>query len=210
MEPTIEDESTIIEDYDEKIKIMLMGDSDVGKTSLLKKYCENEFSNSYITTVGIDFKIQYLTINNKKIKLQIWDTAGEERYRIVAKNYLNSSDGFLILYDITRRESFDNVNNWIEQIVDVAENHSYCIIVGNKYDLKDGRQVNVNEGKELAKKNKYEFFETSAKDGYNIKEVFESLTRKIMNKLESSKTPRRTTISLSTKTHKKKINNNCC
>ena len=95
------EEDFSIEDEYNKIKIMLIGDSNVGKTSLLKKYCENEFSNIYITTVGIDFQIKYLDINNKKIKLQIWDTAGQERYQTVAKNYFNSSNGFIIVYDIT-------------------------------------------------------------------------------------------------------------
>jgi Ras-related protein Rab-1A len=113
MEPSMDESSSIEEDFDEKIKIMLIGDSNVGKTSLLKKYIDNEYSKNYITTVGMDFQMKCLNINNKKIKLQIWDTAGEERYRIVAKNYFNSSDGFIIVYDITKRLSFDNVNNWI-------------------------------------------------------------------------------------------------
>ena len=133
--PSEEDDSQIEEDFDEKLKLMILGDSDVGKTSILRKYCKNEFLGSYVATIGIDFQLKYLNINDKKIKIQIWDTAGEERYRVVTKNYFNTSDGFIIMYDIENRESFDNANNWIEQISKSSPNYTKSKIIGNKIDL---------------------------------------------------------------------------
>ena len=192
------DESSSIEeeDYDEKVKLMILGDSSVGKTSLLKKYCKNEFSHSYITTVGIDFQVKLLNINDKKIKIQIWDTAGEERYRVVAKNYFNTSDGFIIMYDITNRDSFDSISNWIEQIKDSTPNYKKSVLFGNKSDLNKLRNVQINEGKELAQKNDFKFFETSAKDGLNLNEGIESIVKDVLKDIDSIKLKRRNTTSL--------------
>ena len=182
-----EEEYSIEEDFDEKIKIMLLGDSSVGKSSILRKYCKNEFLGKYITTIGIDFQIKNLTIDNKKIKVQIWDTAGEERYKVVTKSYFNSSNGFIIIYDITNRESFCNVNNWIEQISTLVGNNVKCILFGNKNDWKHKRNVEAKEGIELAKKFNYKFYETSAKDGNNIEEGFTSLIIDILGDIKSIK-----------------------
>ena len=209
------DESSSIEeeDYDEKLKLMILGDSSVGKTSLLKKYCKNEFSHSYITTVGIDFQVKLLNINDKKIKIQIWDTAGEERYRVVAKNYFNTSDGFIIMYDITNRESFDDITNWIEQIRDSTPNYKKSVLFGNKSDLNKLRNVQINEGKELAQKNDFKFFETSAKDGLNLNEGIESLVKDVLEDIDSIKLKRRNTTSLKEKKKnnvKKKVKEPCC
>ena len=209
------DESSSIEeeDYDEKVKLMIIGDSSVGKTSLLKKYCKNEFSNSYITTVGIDFQVKLLNINDKKIKIQIWDTAGEERYRVVAKNYFNTSDGFIIMYDITNRDSFDSISNWIEQIKDSTPNYKKSVLFGNKSDLNKLRNVQINEGKELAQKNDFKFFETSAKDGLNLNEGIESLVKDVLEDIDSIKLKRRNTTSLKEKKKnnvKKKVKEPCC
>ena len=209
------DESSSIEeeDYDEKVKLMILGDSSVGKTSLLKKYCKNEFSHSYITTVGIDFQVKLLNINDKKIKIQIWDTAGEERYRVVAKNYFNTSDGFIIMYDITNRDSFDSISNWIEQIKDSTPNYKKSVLFGNKSDLNKLRNVQINEGKELAQKNDFKFFETSAKDGLNLNEGIESIVKDVLKDIDSIKLKRRNTTSLKEKKKnnvKKKVKEPCC
>lgn len=210
-EDNINNTNSFEEDFDIKLKIMLIGDSNVGKTSLLKKYCDNEFSQTYIPTIGIDFQIKNLNINKKKVNVQIWDTTGEERYKILAKNCFNSSNGFIIVYDITNRKSYNNVNNWIEQINEFAPNHSKSVIFGNKNDLNESREVTLNEGKELVKKYNYKFFETSAKDGINIKEGFESLIKEIMNDAISIRATQRDTISLKDKKHKKaQPNEPCC
>jgi Ras-related protein Rab-1A len=202
-----DEENAIEQDFDEKIKLMILGDSSVGKSSILRKYCKNEFLDKYITTIGIDFQIKNLTINNKKIKLQVWDTAGQERYRVVTKNYFNTSDGFIIIYDITNRETFTNINNWIEQITTIVGNNVKCVIFGNKNDLNNKRKVETDEGKELAEKFNFKFFETSAKEGNNIEEGFKSITMDILDDISSVKERRNNTSILKTK-RGKKLNNN--
>ena len=167
-------------DYDIKLKIMLLGDSTVGKTSILRRYCKNEFSNKYATTIGIDFQFKNMIKFDKRIRLQIWDTAGQERYKVVAKNYFNSSDGFVILYDITNKESFQNVTSWISQINDIASKAVKFILFGNKNDLEESRIVKKNEGENMAKKYSMLFYETSAKTGENINEGFDFLVNEIL------------------------------
>ena len=210
--PSEEDDSQIEEDFDEKLKLMILGDSDVGKTSILRKYCKNEFLGSYVATIGIDFQLKYLNINDKKIKIQIWDTAWEERYRVVTKNYFNTSDGFIIIYDITNRESFDNINNWIEQINTLVGNKTKCIIFGNKNDLTHLRKVETNEGEELAKQYKYKFYETSAKDGCNIEDGFYNIVMDILEDIEPIHFKRKNTSILKPQKYKKnkEKKKNCC
>ena len=199
---TQEEENSIEEDFDEKLKLMILGDSSVGKSSILRKYCKNEFYEKYVATIGIDFQIKNVNINNKKIKLQIWDTAGQERYRVVTKNYFNSSDGFIIIYDITNKDSFDNISNWIEQITTIVGKNVKCIIFGNKKDLKEKRKVEFDEGKELAEKYNCNFFETSAKEGDNIEEGFLNITTDILSDIKSVQERRNNSSIL--KTQKKK------
>ena len=161
------------ESYDEKVRLMLIGNSTVGKTSIIKRFCKNKFTNSFISSIGIDFETKYVKIDNKTINLQIWDTAGQERYKVISRNYFNQSDGFIIVYDITNRKTFDDVVNWIEQIQELAGEYTKNIIVGNKLDLEKMRKVEKEEGKELAEKYNYIFFETSAQSGKNIDKAFD-------------------------------------
>lgn len=167
--------------YDLKIRLMLIGDSNVGKTSIIKRYCNNQFSPSYISTVGIDFETKYLRLNGKIINLQIWDTAGQERYKVLAKNYYKNSDGFIIVYDITDKKSFNNVANWITQIKDSASENVKCVLLGNKCDLEELRQVDINQGKDLANNYHLKFYETSAQKGNNIQKVFIDLVKGFLN-----------------------------
>ena len=160
---------------------MIIGESKIGKTSLISRYCNNEFYGAYLSTIGIDFQIKNLVLNNKNIRLQIWDTAGEERYRNIAKNYFQSSDGFVIVYDISNSESFDKLDFWIEQIKMNAQEASKMILFGNKSDIEDSRQVSKQEGEEYAKKNNIKFFEVSAKEGTNVNEGFECIMKEILN-----------------------------
>ena len=174
---------SISEDYyDEKVKLMIIGETKTGKTSLISRYCKNEFTDSpYLSTIGIDFQIKNLTMNSKKIRLQIWDTAGEERFRNIAKNYYQSSDGFIIVYDISSSESFQTLNYWIEEIKSNSPELSKLILVGNKCDIEDKRQVKKEDGKEYAKKQKIKFYEVSAKEGTNINTAFDTLVKDILS-----------------------------
>ena len=205
-----DEEISIEEDYDEKIKLMILGDSTVGKTALLRKYCKNEFLGKYITTIGIDFQIKYINLNNKKIRLQIWDTAGQERYRIITKNYFKASDGFIIVYDITNRETFNNINNWIEQITTIVGENVKCILFGNKNDLINQRQIQKEEGKELSQKYKWNFFETSAKSGDNVEEGFKSIIIDVMSDIKTVQLKRRNSSVLKKPKNKKPIKKESC
>ena len=168
------------EEAEIKIKIMLLGESQIGKTSLIQRYVKNNFNLSYITTVGIDFQLKQIKMNNKSIKLQIWDTAGQERFKNITKSYFHSSDGFIVGYDITSRLSFTNVSTWLKEINDNAPEEIQKILIGNKCDLNE-REVTTEEGQKLAEENGMKFFETSAKNDINVKETFESITKDILD-----------------------------
>ena len=170
--------------YDLRFKIMVIGESKVGKTSIIKRYTLNKFAGIYLTTVGVDFQDKVVQIDDKKIRLQIWDTAGQERFRNVAKNYFHSSDGFLLVYDITSLNSFKNLNYWIEQIRLNAPENTKCVLVGNKSDLEKEREVKIEDAEEFAKKHNVKFFESSAKDGNNVNDIFEHLANEIYNEVK--------------------------
>ena len=179
----VDEEDSVSNDttsFDEKLKLMVIGETRVGKTSLIKKYTRDVFGGTYLTTVGIDFQEKIVKIEGKSIKLQIWDTAGEERFRNIAKNYFNTSDGFLLVYDITSKETLEKLDYWYEQIKENAPEHTKCIVAGNKSDLEKKREVNTKDGENFAQKYNINFFETSAKDGTNINKVFELLSCEIL------------------------------
>ena len=198
--------------FDEKIKIMVIGESKIGKTSLISRYCNNEFNGgAYLSTVGIDFQIKNLVLDNKNIRVQIWDTAGQERYRNIAKSYFQSSDGFVIVYDISCIETFEKLDYWIDQIKLNAQEQTKLILFGNKCDIEDGRQIKKEEGETYAKKNNIKFFEVSAKDGTNVSEAFEYIFKDILNSFspnENLKKRRSKMLSVPIKLPKKR--SSCC
>ena len=199
------------DNFDEKIKIMIIGESKTGKTSLISRYCNNEFYGAYLSTIGIDFQIKNIILNNKNIRLQIWDTAGEERYRNIAKNYFQSSDGFIIVYDISNSESFYKLDDWIEQIKNNAQETSKMILFGNKSDMEDSRQVSKEEGEEYARKNNLSFFEVSAKEGTNVQEGFEFFVKEILNSFSPNENyKKRKSKMLSTPIQLPKKKRSCC
>lgn len=156
---------------DMMLKILLLGDSGCGKTCVLLRYCNDAFSSSILTSIGIDFKIKTIEHLNKLVKLQIWDTAGQERFRTITASYYRGSNAVMIVYDITDRTTFQNVAYWIKQITKSNANVTK-ILVGNKSDCKDQRVISYEEGLELSKKYCMPFFETSAKTGDNVDAVF--------------------------------------
>ena len=183
--------------FDVKYKIMVLGESKVNKTSLIKRYTKDQFGGVYLTTVGMDFQDKIIQIEDKKVRLQIWDTAGQERFRNVTKSYFQSSHGFVLVYDITDRDSLDKTNFWIEQIKSNGPENPKIILVGNKCDLINERQVSIEEGENFAKKHNIKFFEASAKDGTNVNELFFYLANEIYqdDKLNGKK-GRKMTVSL--------------
>ena len=155
-------------------KILLLGDSSVGKTSILLKYISNKFDESSISTVGVDYMDKIIDYNKFKIKLQIWDTSGEEKFRTITKNFYRNADGLLVVFDLTKKESYDHIRSWINE---AKENNDKLktILIGNKLDLKDERIVAIDVAKQFAEKNNLKYIETSAKDGTNINESFQAI-----------------------------------
>ena len=203
------DDDSISDSYDQKIKIMILGETLVGKTAIITRYTKKVFGENYLTTVGIDFQNKQLNINGKKINVEIWDTAGQERFRNIAKTYFQSSDGFLLVYDITSKDSFNKLNDWYDQIKLSAPENSKCIIAGNKSDLEEKRQVKKEEGEKFASDNNLKFYETSAKDDKNINIVFELLSNEIVNDEKTIKRNKRSSQVLKKKNAKVE-KKNCC
>ncbi|XP_030232290.1 ras-related protein Rab-8B isoform X1 [Gadus morhua] len=157
--------------YDYLFKLLLIGDSGVGKTCLLFRFSEDAFNTTFISTIGIDFKIRTIELDGKKIKLQIWDTAGQERFRTITTAYYRGAMGIMLVYDITNEKSFDNIKNWIRNIEEHASSDVERMILGNKCDMNDKRQVSRERGEKLAIDYGIKFLETSAKSGINVEEV---------------------------------------
>jgi len=169
--------------YDMQIKLLMIGDSGVGKTCLLLRYANAAFSQTFITTIGIDFKIKNITLDGKRIKLQIWDTAGQERFRTITTSYFRGAQGILLVYDVTDRNSFNSIRNWVSQIQQHADVHVNKILIGNKCDMMDERTVSNEEGKKLADEYGIPFFETSAKNDINVETAFVSIAREVKDRL---------------------------
>jgi len=172
--------------YDFLIKLLLIGDSAVGKSCLLLRFCDDAWTPSFITTIGIDFKIRTIELDGKRIKLQIWDTAGQERFRTITTAYYRGAMGILLVYDITNRLSFDDIQGWHNNIEQHASDGVNKILVGNKSDWTDKRAVSKEEGQELADRLGLKFIETSAKENKGVEEGFFTLARDIKTRLIDS------------------------
>uniref|UniRef100_A0AAR2JT41 small monomeric GTPase n=1 Tax=Pygocentrus nattereri TaxID=42514 RepID=A0AAR2JT41_PYGNA len=157
--------------YDYLFKLLLIGDSGVGKTCVLFRFSEDAFNSTFISTIGIDFKIRTIELDGKKIKLQIWDTAGQERFRTITTAYYRGAMGIMLVYDITNEKSFDNIKNWIRNIEEHASADVEKMILGNKCDINDKRQVSRERGEKLALEYGIKFMETSAKANINVENV---------------------------------------
>ena len=156
--------------YDYLYKVIFIGDSDTGKSSLSQRIAHDSFNPTYIETIGVDFFIKYIKISGKIIKLQIWDTAGSDRYRSITKAYYKGAKIIFLVYDVTNLNSFKNIKNWMKDIEDFKKEKVYIVLVGNKCDSLD-RVITEEEGINLAKEYKIDFLETSAKNDKNIFEL---------------------------------------
>ncbi|CAG5957993.1 ras-related protein Rab-8B [Menidia menidia] len=174
--------------YDYLFKLLLIGDSGVGKTCLLFRFSEDSFNTTFISTIGIDFKIRTIELDGKRVKLQIWDTAGQERFRTITTAYYRGAMGIMLVYDICNEKSFDNIKNWIRNIEEHASSDVEKMILGNKCDMSDRRQVSKDRGEKLAIDYGVKFLETSAKSGLNVEEAFYTMGRDILHNLSSKTT----------------------
>lgn len=161
----------------------MIGDSGVGKTCLLLRYANDSFSPTFITTIGIDFKIKNIQLDGKRIKVQIWDTAGQERFRTITTSYFRGAQGILLVYDVTDRNSFSSIRNWVSQIQMHADVNVNKILIGNKCDMEDQRAVSKEEGMALAKEYSVHFFETSAKQDKDVEKAFLTIATDVKNRL---------------------------
>jgi small GTP-binding protein len=160
-------------------KILLLGDSSVGKTCFLMRYTDNTFQEIHMSTIGLDYKLKNVQLDDgKMVKIQIWDTAGQDRFRSITKNYYKGAHGIILIYDITNKKSFENVRTWINQIKEEVSEKVSIILVGNKIDDEEHRVVATEDGEKIAKELGLMFFECSAKSGVNIDSTFNELVKK--------------------------------
>jgi len=167
------------EEYDSLFKVVLIGDSGVGKSNLLSRFTRNEFNLESKSTIGVEFATKSIQADGKTIKAQIWDTAGQERYRAITSAYYRGAVGALLVYDISKRISYDNVSRWLKELRDHADQNIVIMLVGNKKDLRHMRQVQTDEAKEFCKQNKLFFIETSALGDQNVTMAFETILKEI-------------------------------
>lgn len=163
--------------YDFILKVLLVGDSGVGKTNIVTKYIKNEFNENSKATVGVEFCFKKLTLDDKKVNVQIWDTAGQEKFRSITASFYKGAKGAFIVFDITNKDTFENIDKWVSNVTSQADKGAAIVLIGNKTDLEDEREVTVEEAQEKAKAFNMAYMETSAKSGHNLNEAFELLIR---------------------------------
>uniref|UniRef100_A0A1J3FN24 Ras-related protein RABA4a n=1 Tax=Noccaea caerulescens TaxID=107243 RepID=A0A1J3FN24_NOCCA len=162
-------------------KLVLIGDSGVGKSQILSRYARNEFSLDSKATIGVEFQTRTLVIDHKSVKAQIWDTAGQERYRAVTSAYYRGAVGAMLVYDVTRHQTFEHIPRWLEELRGHADKNIVIILVGNKSDLEDQRAISMEDAKEFAEKEGLFFLETSALNAVNVETAFSTVLTQTFN-----------------------------
>eukprot|EP00760_Papus_ankaliazontas_P032014 PhM_4_TR5578/c0_g1_i1/m.5860 len=166
----------------EMLKLLLIGDSGVGKSCLLARFTDNKFDTTFISTIGIDFKVRHVNVDGHPVKLELWDTAGQERFRSITNAYYRGAMGIIVVYDVTNAESFKSVRIWLDNVARLASDGVFKMLVANKIDLADRRVVSTEEGKALAAEADMPYFETSAKSGAGVEESFMKFVTTIARK----------------------------
>eukprot|EP00388_Colpodella_angusta_P021925 GDKJ01055933.1.p1 GENE.GDKJ01055933.1~~GDKJ01055933.1.p1 ORF type:complete len:200 (+),score=42.37 GDKJ01055933.1:46-645(+) len=172
-----------------KLKILILGEAAVGKTNIMQRFCGEKFSEKYLITLGVDFKDKLIEVDGQQVTLSVWDTAGQEQFRALTPAYFRAADGCFIVYDITNKESFHLVQNWIDTIYQEPDTKITCVLVGNKTDLAANRVVPESSAQQLAEHIKTKYIETSAKTKENIDDAFYLLTREILKKQKLNAAP---------------------
>ena len=172
--------------YDYIFKLILIGSSGVGKSSILQRYIQKIFNAEYTCTIGVDFFMKTINIRDKSIKLQLWDTAGTEKFKSITTGYYRGANAAFVVFDLTSKSSFDSVSEWIENYYKYSnpDSEKHVILIGNKSDLKENREITQEQIDNFVMNNKIKYFETSAKNGENIEECFYFIAEKLMNDLE--------------------------
>ena len=176
------------QEYDYLFKLLLIGDSGVGKSCLLLRFADDTYTDSFISTIGVDFKIRTIELEGKVIKLQIWDTAGQERFRTITSSYYRGAHGIIMVYDVTEPESFKNISGWLNEIQRHATEGVNRLLIGNKCDAEDRKKVSFEEGNSYANQLGVKFLETSAKSSHNVEQAFVTMASEIKAKVASSTT----------------------
>ncbi|XP_060579696.1 ras-related protein Rab-11B-like [Ruditapes philippinarum] len=175
--------ATQADNYDYLYKVVVVGDTETGKSNILSRFTKDEFKEKICATIGVEFGTRTVQVNGKNVKAQVWDTAGQERYMAITSAYYRGAVGAMIIYDVTKRSSFTNVVKWVNEIKENGIENIPIVLVGNKMDLKSKREVPTNEAKEFAERNNLEFIEMSAKTNTNVDKAFEDLLTGIMRKV---------------------------
>jgi Ras-related protein Rab-1A len=192
-------------------KILTIGESNVGKTCVLRRFVENKFLKTHLATIGIDFKTKNITVDDKEIKLKIWDTAGQERFRNITNQYYKGADGIILIFDITDQNSFDKIQDWINQINSNTQTDEIgLILIGNKKDLDSNRVITFKEGDALGKELGIKYFETSALSGEGIEEAFKYVAKEILKKKKLDNNDDKGKIDLESNKNRKKNKDGCC
>ena len=172
--------------FDYLLKYIIIGDEEVGKSNLLSHYIDDRFTSEYQSTIGVEFRAKNVVIRNTTYRIQMWDTSGKENFRSITRAYYKNSVCALVVYDISSRDSFNNVSTWIEDCRNNSSEKIFMVLIGNKSDLADKRQVSTEEGRELAEKYEMRFYETSAKTGENVNDIFYDSVNEIAKKMDQN------------------------
>ena len=172
--------------YDHMFRYIIVGDMAVGKSCLLLQFTDHKFRHQHELTIGVEFGGKNIEVKNKTIKIQIWDTAGQEAFQAITRTYYKGAIGALLVYDITRKETFEHIRKWYDEVKLNGSKDICCILIGNKKDLEEQRQVKYEEGKRLAEENNLLFLETSAKTAENVQEAFTISAERILDQINKS------------------------